>query len=351
MSRIVPASLCALAACWAGVFSNESLADDLFVTNLFQGSVSIYDESTGTLTPDFITGLSEPSKILIGPDKNIYIANQTSFSTTNDTSYTVSVYTPDGQPVNNGTIVDGIYGDLSAMFGAPAGLAFDADGKLYVPDNANNNIYVFDGTSTAPVETLTIDANGGAGLGGVAFDSSGTLYVSSFGSNEVYTYDGSTFSTLVTAGSGGLFSPAGLTVASDGTVYVAGLGSNAVLSYDSSGSPLGAFAIDPSTGFTVDMDDSFFPTNAPADVVFDPDGNLLVALLGSTNPSEFLDFPKGGLLRYNFDTQEYEVVAPQGTGAFSSLAFVPEPGTIFLLFVAGSGMLALSRLRRRRHSR
>jgi streptogramin lyase len=96
------------------------------------------------------------------------------------------------------------------------------------------------------------------------------LLVSSWNTDEVLRYDDSTGAFLgafVSAGSGGLGAPRGLTFGPDGNLYVNSFGTDQVLRYDGS---TGAFL------------DAFVPDvgglGGGSDLTFGPDGNLYVSL-------------------------------------------------------------------------
>jgi sugar lactone lactonase YvrE len=121
------------------------------------------------------------------------------------------------------------------------------------------------------------------------------LYVSSGATNQVLEYNGSTgafVEAFVTAGSGGLNTPHGITFGPDGNLYVSSWKTNAVMRYQgplasSPGAPLpaagqsGATFVAPSSGSLVQ----------PNSLLFGPDGNLYV------DGGQWL-----GILRYNGST-------------------------------------------------
>ena len=125
----------------------------------------------------------------------------------------------------------------------PRGMAFGADGMLYVSSNSDDTVVRVDPATGA---TLSTFASGG-GLDapeGVAFGSDGHLYVASSGSDEILRFDGATGAPLgVFATGGGLATPSGITFGPDGHLYVANLGSGEIVRFDgATGASLGVFA-------------------------------------------------------------------------------------------------------------
>src|SRR5262249_1256804 len=137
------------------------------------------------------------------------------------------------------------------------GIAFDADGTLFVADESANQVYSYDGATGAFVaKILSTRTIGLATLGGGGpqlatlrkSPSSGGpihLLVEPDGShlltgpssnNSVLRYPLSTgkLETFVSAGSGGLSGPAGMAFASDGELFIASRKTNRVLRYDGS---------------------------------------------------------------------------------------------------------------------
>jgi len=120
--------------------------------------------------------------------------------------------------------------------------------------------------------------------------------------DEVIRYDGTTgayLSTFVSAGSGGLQDPVGVTLGPDGNLYVASLSSHEILRYNgTTGALIDTFVTSASGGL-----------NQPADPYFGPDGNLYVSSVGT-----------GHILRYDGDTGAFiDVFIDSGSGANTAL--------------------------------
>jgi signal peptidase I len=141
----------------------------------------------------------------------------------------------------------------SAQLSAPAGVAVDGSGNVYVADTANNRIRKING-STGVITTI---AGGGTGNTactfsgtatsvtlsaprGVAVTSGGTVYIADTGNNCIRKVSGTTISQVAGGGSNtactfsgtattlGLNGPRDVEVNSSGTVYIADTGNNCI---------------------------------------------------------------------------------------------------------------------------
>ncbi len=152
----------------------------------------------------------------------------------------------------NGT--QGVTGDggpaTSAELSLPAAVTLDAAGNIYIADQGNNRVRIVSTNGTistfAGAATYTLGDGGpatGAQLSApasVAVDTAGNVYISDTGHNRIRVVSGGTINTLAGtgvccyAGDGGpasaaqLNSPWGLLVDSSGRIFVADAGNNAV---------------------------------------------------------------------------------------------------------------------------
>ena len=195
---------------------------------------------------------------------------------------------------------------------APVGLAFGADGNLYVANHDAGNVLRLNGQTGA---SMGVFASGG-GLtysATVLFGPDGNLYVSSWHGNEIVRFNGQTgalIDVFVPPGSGGLDHPNGFTFGQDGNLYVCSFYTNAILRYSGqTGAFLGVFAL--AGGLS-----------GPLGLAFGPDGNLYVS---SHNTDS--------VLRYNGQTGAFvDAFVPAGSGGLSG----PHVG---LIFTAANGSL------------
>lgn len=200
-------------------------------------------------------GLNGPSKLICGPDANIYVSSQ------NDDR----VRRYDGV---TGEFIDVFVAAGSGGLNVPVGLDFGPDGHLYVASYGNHSVLRYDGTTGAFIDTFIPNGSGLNGPTGLLWGADDHLYVCSWFGDKVLHFDGSgvALGDFVTAGSGGLDAPRGLTFGPDGNLYVGEQYNNSVRRYD---------------GMTGAFIDVFVATGSGGldranDVAFGPDGILYV---------------------------------------------------------------------------
>ncbi|MBN9519940.1 VCBS repeat-containing protein [bacterium] len=310
----------------------------LYAASFFDAALYAFDADTGatlaTIVAPYATGglLTGPAGLTVGPDGNLYIANQGSATNPIEsvlkydlTTLTLSTFISTAQldAARTGTA------NTNTTF-SPAGLAFDPNdaNELYVVLNGGQN-------SAGGGSVVRFDLTGGAYVGGAGtfhplvtnfYQPSGltfgrgtdntSLYVTSavpiVVGTDVVGFNGRitkvasagsnpVASELITPGAGGLAYPSGLAFGPDGKLYVADLAAleqllppgaetGKVVRFDADGSnPVqfnqgGAGAGSLSQQF-------------PSGVIFDAAGNLLTGNLGPARPPA----QQGSVYRYNPD--------------------------------------------------
>jgi len=329
----------------------------LYVASYFTSALYNYSPTGGGLQSNpFPPGsLEGPSRITLGPDGNIYIANQGP-----------PVFSPPGTPpapgvpgnvlrYNPTTGVSSTFlssADLTLVGGAsysPTGLSFGADGNFYLARNngptgaaGSGAIDRFSPTGaflgtvatgfTQPVEItirgtdLYVSNLRGSTVGG----NSGLGSVDRIANYTTATSATAVVTNFVAAGSGGLENPTGTAFDSQGRFYIADVSdvssgaSNKVNRYNADGSFETTFIGPAVLGGTF-----------TSDIIFTDDGDALVAGLG------FPGFIPGTVSRFS-DVGAFETSILVDTGISpSSLVLLPVPEPLLLVALGGIVLLAL----------
>jgi DNA-binding beta-propeller fold protein YncE len=263
-------------------------------------SVLRYDGTTGVFksafVPDHAGGLHGPTGLAFGADGNVYIASSG--------NNIIPRYD------NAGNFVS-VFADDKAIQG-PNAIAFGADGNLYVANNNSLNIVRFNGKTGKLIDTFIKSGSGGLETPlGMTFGPDGNLYVSDV--TSVLRYNGKNgqfIDQFVKPGSGGLEGARGLAFGPGGLLYVVSNDPSThdgrVLRYSAKGTFLDTFTQDGHL---------FFSSN----LTFGSDGNLYVSSTGG--------FLFGKVSRFNGTTGQFmdDFVMP-GSGGLSdppSLEFLP----------------------------
>ncbi len=157
---------------------------------------------------------NSPSDVKISPDGRVYVADES-----NDR---VQVFNPDwtiSHVIDSSSVPDGV------MFSHPDAIAFDLSGDVHV-------ISSFSGTVLFTPTGQFVRHYGGSELRypfGIAIDPSGYSWVTSWSNNTLSVYDPS--GELVHS-IGGLGSPHGVSVSPDGSVWVADTFNNRLVKYN-----------------------------------------------------------------------------------------------------------------------
>lgn len=324
-----------------------------------QGMLRLVDETGIRLTAADVNpgavapfGPFGPTDVTVGPNGDIYVAD----------GFAATIFRFDGEtgdpvPSTFPQTPDGVF---TSYFSQPAGLTFSSltfgpDGRLYVVDSLDANdsdevatpgVRVYDPNTGLQVDTLMDDLGSvppPAFLAALTFTPTGNLLVSDTFGSSVYNIDITTtpgsevVTQLITGGDVDInndetpdpFFPAGMAVDSAGDIYVANLGANSILKFDSTGggSELVTIVKD---GVPAEPNSlTGIPSHNPSDIVFDRDGNLLIAVLGDQNVLDGEGNPQataGAILRYSTDGTLLQTVADgllPTSGIALSVDFLP----------------------------
>ncbi len=170
-----------------------------------------------------------PVDLSVDKDGNVYISDEY--------ENLISIYDADGQKAGSW----GEAGSEDGQINGPAGIVFDDQDNLFIVDGRNNRVQKF----TKDGEFLMSFGSAGDGEGqfknpwGITLDQKGDVYVVDFGNDMVqkFTPDGTYLMSFGTSSDqgGDLLHPSNVAVDSEGDVYVVDFGNNRVQIYDSSG--------------------------------------------------------------------------------------------------------------------
>jgi sugar lactone lactonase YvrE len=242
--------------------------------------------------------LNTPSATAVDSQGNVYIAD-----TTNNE---IRKVTPGGTITRiAGTGASGSSGDgaaaTAATLNAPAGIAVDATGDLYIADTGNNKIRMVDAVSG---NISTLAGTGTAGYTGdqstpavatlnaptqLAWSQTGTLYVADTGNSAIRaiapkeslitTVAGSAIAGFDGDGGPGqaaqLQNPKGVAVGNSGNVYIADTGNNRIRLL--SKGVITTLAGQQGGGYIGDGSAAATELNAPTGMAVDTSGNLYIA--------------------------------------------------------------------------
>jgi sugar lactone lactonase YvrE len=247
--------------------------------------------------------IAQPSAIAIDGAGNIIFADTGNNAIREINAVTGKISTIAGTLGSAGYNGDG-HAATSALLFSPQGLAFDANGNLYIADTGNNCIRE---VAAANESIITIAGNGSGGFSGdgaaaisAQFDQpwgitvavSGNLYIADFGNNRVRKVDVTTGIVTTVAGNGTssftgdggaatvatLNGPAGVVTDAAGNLYIADSENNAIRKVNSA---TGVIATIAGNGTALFGGDGFSATLAglykPYSVYIDGAGNLFLA--------------------------------------------------------------------------
>ncbi len=249
--------------------------------------------------PSFSAGLLAPGGITVGPDGTIYVSSRGNSKilsyACDDTSCT-----PQGLP-------GGTPGEFATLSGAqPAQLKFGPDGNLYVSELFGQNVRAYNPTTGAQLANA---ASGLPGTGGIAFEEDGDLLVGTVVVPDfmipatISRFSGGVQQApFFVATQGELNFASSMMFLPNGDLVAVDLFADKLLRFTSNGLFLGNFGL-----MTPIIEGK---PNFPSDIVFDPDGNLIVAVLGPNNPGD-PGGNQGQLLRYSVEGHFLEIIADE----------------------------------------
>ncbi len=292
-------------------FAASASASTLYVSNgtVNPGEVLEFDSNTGAYLGVFspggggTNGVGAARQPFFGPDGNFYVVDALNGD--------IQRFTPNGNPL-------GVFasGDLPV----PAvGAAFGPDGNLYVSDQGNGTVVKFNGTTGALIGVLaSVDS-----VSGILFAPDGSLLATrvNAGVVKINTTNGNE-TTFVAAGSGGLSGTQDGAYGPDGNLYLTSFSTSQVLEYNGT---TGAF-----------LKVFVGSVNAPRGIAFGPDGDLYVVDV-TDNVVDKYDGVTGAFLS--------TIASGNGLNAPNYLTFsnVPEPGSLFLIFLGLAATLGYRR--------
>ena len=282
------------------------------VVTTFAGSAAGgYADGTGAAAQ-----FSSPTGLVVDPQGNIYVSDSFNNRIRKITpGGTVTTFAGNGSP----GYVDGPA--ATAQFYAPQGLAIDAKGNVFVADYGNNVIREISTAgivSTFAGNTIAGYVDGAATVAefnapaGIAFDPSGNLFVADRHNNMIrkVTTAGvvSTFAGVTTAGyvnatvntTTGVYAffdnPNSLVVDASGNIFVADLGNSAIREITPAavvttvgGGPGQAALLGYPAGICMDTKGDFFITDEAGRIIELTASKVLYILAGATNVIGFTD--------------------------------------------------------------
>lgn len=218
--------------------------NEVLISNLNSGIITRYDSENGGYLGDFITGLSGPTRMKIGPDSLLYILqwNGTGKVRRYDLSGNfVDDFTSIGVPQSIGLdwdadtnlYVSSYNGDLVRKFDVngvdqgvfvssnlqgPTNIWFDQNGELLVSDYDGTNIERFDASGNY----LGIFASGLSQSEGIAIKADQSLLIGNGATASVKHFDsnGNYLGDLIPSGSGGLIRPNAVVIRDESNLNV-----------------------------------------------------------------------------------------------------------------------------------
>jgi hypothetical protein len=276
---------------------NGDSAADLYVVGRNSDNVVVYDGQSGSFIEEFVSsssGLDGAAFLAFGPDGAMLISTVTSTGTrdsvlkVDQATKTVTTFISNN-PAENG----GLAGAKSMTFGP--------DGALYIVSARTHEVLRYDPVSGAFIDAFVTAGSGGVSSPATALfgsdrngDDVPDLYVSSNLTNEVLLYsgaDGAPLGVFVTANSGGLAGPHDMEFGADGHLYVV----------SSASSNERVFRFDGTTGAFIDIiiPEGLVPETSF--ITFNDAGELFVT---SERASEVIRYSAGPIVSLSAASEE-----------------------------------------------
>jgi DNA-binding beta-propeller fold protein YncE len=297
----------------AGLLNTTCVASiEVLVSSYGTGEILRYDANNGSFLGVFAAHatLERPVGITIGPDNNLYVADEGD---------------PNGKIVRfdgtTGALIDTFVTTGSGGLVAAHDIVFGPDGNLYVSSQNTHNVLRYDGNTGAFIDDFVTSQSGGLWQSlGISFGPDGHLYVADGFNDRVNRYDGASGNFIDSVVSGGALNyPEDVFFDSNGDLLVSSRDTNQILKYNLAGNPLGVFA-------------SGGGLSGPVGMLTTPDNEMLVSGIFGSHIIRY-DASSGALI---------DTLVSSGLGGLDRPSMmllrniVPEPGS----FVIAIGLMA-----------
>jgi NHL repeat-containing protein len=255
------------------------------------------------------------------------VATTTTSSSTSSSSSTSTTSSTTTSTISIGTCAFalkwGTTGSGDGQLIAPAGVARDASGNVYVADSGNDRVQKFSATGTFLAKFGTSGAGNGqfTSPGGVAVDGSGNIYVADTANNRIQklTSAGAFVTAWGTSGTndGEFDSPTAVAVDGSGNVFVVDSNNNRVQKFTSGGTFVSTWGVGGSANGEF---------ASPFGIGTDASGNVYVADAGNNRIQKFSGTGTFVTTWGNLGTGDGEFVGTAGVAADASFVYASDLG-------------------------